>query len=84
LNGYIILYTTPDGAAKVEVTYEDETFRLSQKRMAELFGVTVPTINEHLRGIFDSQELDERAVVRNFRITAADGKEYDTKQGLIV
>jgi len=75
----IILYTTPDGVAKVEVAYEEETFWLSQKQMADLFGVTVPTINEHLRSIFATGELTEEGVVRNFRITAADGKSYDTK-----
>ncbi len=75
----IILYTTPDGVAKVEVAYEEDTFWLNQKQMAELFGVTIPTINEHLRSIFSTGELVEEAVVRNFRITAADGKSYDTK-----
>src|ERR1700734_2091304 len=75
----IILYTSPDGVAKVEVAYEEETFWLPQKQMAELFGVTVPTISEHLSSIFASGELDEASVVRNFRITAADGKSYDTK-----
>jgi len=75
----IILYASPDGVAKIEVAYEDETFWLPQRRMAELFGVTVPTINEHLKGIFESGELDEVSVVRNFRITASDGKGYDTK-----
>lgn len=75
----IILYTSPDGVAKVEVAYEEETFWLPQKRMGELFGVTVPTISEHLSSIFNSGELDEYSVVRNFRITAADGKSYDTK-----
>lgn len=75
----IILYSSPDGVAKVEVAYEEETFWLPQKRMAELFGVTVPTISEHLTSIFASGELDEVSVIRNFRITAADGKSYDTK-----
>lgn len=75
----IILYTTPDGVAKVEVAYEEETFWLNQKQMAELFGVDVRTISEHLGNIFRTGELDEETVVRNFRITAADGKSYDTK-----
>lgn len=75
----IILYVARDGAARVEVHFEDETFWLSQKRMAELFGVTVPTINEHLKGIFETEELIEATVVRNFRITASDGKDYSTK-----
>lgn len=75
----IILYTSPDGVAKVEVSYEGETFWLTQKRMAELFGVDVRTISEHLQNIFDSEELEVSSVVRNFRITASDGKSYDTK-----
>lgn len=75
----IILYTTPDGVAKVEVAYEEDTFWLSQKQMAELFGVDIRTISEHLGNIFRSGELDEDSVVRNFRITAADGKSYDTR-----
>ncbi len=75
----IILYTTPSGVAKVEVTYEGETFWLTQKQIADLFGVTVPTINEHLKSIFDSNEVDETAVIRKFRITATDGKSYDTQ-----
>lgn len=79
MTGDVILYTSPDGAARVEVAYEDDTFWLTQRKMAELFDVAVPTINEHLRGIFETGELDEGSVVRNFRITASDGKEYDTK-----
>ena len=75
----IILYTTPNGAARVEVAYEGDTFWLSQKQMGDFFGVTVPTVNEHLRSIFATGELAEDSVIRNFRITAADGKSYDTK-----
>jgi hypothetical protein len=77
--GEIIFYTANDGGAKVEVFFEDETFWLTQKRMAELFGVTVPTISEHLASIFASGELEEDSVIRTFRITAADGKNYATK-----
>jgi len=75
----IILYTTPDGVAKVEVAYEEETFWLSQKQMADLFGVDVRTVSEHLGNIFGTGELAEDSVIRNFRKTAADGKQYDTK-----
>lgn len=75
----IILYRSRDGAPKVEVTYEGDTFWLTQKQLAELFGVEVPTINYHLKEIFESAELIEEAVVRSFRITAADGKTYNTK-----
>lgn len=75
----LIFYSTRQGDVKVEVVFEDETFWLSQKRMAELFNVDVRTVNEHLRNIFKTGELQETAVIRNFRITAADGKNYDTK-----
>lgn len=46
--------------------------------MAELFDVTIPTINEHLKNIFNSDELQQEAVIRKFRITASDGKKYNT------
>lgn len=78
-NNQIIFYSTPQGKIKVEVMFEDETFWLSQKRMAALFGVDVRTINEHLKNIFKTGELSDDSVIRNFRIAAADGKFYDTK-----
>ena len=55
----ILLYSTANGTVKVEVLYEDETFWLSQKRMAELFHVESHTITYHLKEIFKSNELDE-------------------------
>ncbi len=78
IEGEIILYTTPEGLAKVEVFFQNETFWLTQRRMAELFNVEVHTINYHLKEIFKSGELDESSVIRKFRITAEDGKEYLT------
>ena len=75
----ILLYSVPEGRATIEVFFEQETFWLSQKKMAELFSVGVPTINEHLQNIFISNELDRSSVIRNFRITAADGKNYNTQ-----
>jgi hypothetical protein len=77
-NNQLIFYSTPQGNVKVEVIDESETFWLSQKRMAELFGVDVRTINEHLKNIFKTGELIEDSVIRKFRITAADGKSYNT------
>lgn len=77
-NTDIIFYSSPEGHIRVEVVYEDETFWLSQKRMAELFGVEVNTINYHLKEIFKSGELQEDRVIRKIRITAADGKKYLT------
>ncbi len=75
----IILYQTEDGKTKVQVKMDGETVWLTQKQMAELFDVTIPTINEHVKNIFSTQELEENSVIRNFRITAVDGKTYDTK-----
>jgi len=75
----IVIYQTEDGQAKVNVHFEGETVWLSQKLMAELFDIAIPTINEHLKNIFYTKELDENSVIRNFRITAEDGKMYDTK-----
>ncbi len=70
----ILLYSTPEGQVKIEVIYEGETFWLNQKRMAELFGVTLPTINEHLKHIYQSNELQESATIRKIRIVQLEGK----------
>lgn len=69
----ILLYSTPEGKANIEVFFEAETFWLSQKKMAELFGVDVRTINEHLKNIFSSAELDKEATIRKFRIAQEEG-----------
>ena len=78
IEGNMIFYTSNDGIVHVEVLYQDETFWLTQRQMAELFGVEVNTINYHLKEIFDSRELDEDSVIRKIRITASDGKAYLT------
>lgn len=75
----IILYTTPNGKVKLEVFLQDETIWLTQKMMGELFGVEVNTINYHLKEIFKSAELSENSVIRKNRITASDGKSYETQ-----
>jgi hypothetical protein len=77
-NNEIILYTSSHGKKKVEVSFQDENFWLSQKQLAELFSVEVNTVNYHLKEIFNSGELKEDAVIRKIRITAADGKKYLT------
>ncbi len=74
----ILIYTTPNGKVNVEVFIHNENIWLTQKRMAELFGVEVNTVNYHLKEIFKSFELNENSVIRKFRITATDGKSYDT------
>jgi hypothetical protein len=76
-NGEFLLYTTADGQARLEVRLVDETVWLTQKQMAELFQKDVRTISEHIRNIFLEGELSADAVIRNFRITASDGKTYE-------
>ena len=74
----VLLYKSEEGDVKIDVLYQDENIWLTQKKMAELFGVDVRTVNEHLQNIFKSQELQEVSVIRNFRATASDGKNYNT------
>jgi hypothetical protein len=68
-----VLYTAADGKVKVEVFVQDETVWLTQKHMSELFSVDVRTISEHLRNIFDSNELEESATVRKIRTVQKEG-----------
>lgn len=74
IEGEIIFYTGADGSSRVEVFFQDETFWLSQRRMADLFGVEVNTISYHLKEIFQSGELPETATVRKFRIVQQEGR----------
>ena len=74
----VILYTTQKGAIKIEILFENETFWLNKKKLAELFSVEVNTINYHLKEIFKTKELEENSVIRKIRITANDGKKYMT------
>jgi hypothetical protein len=78
MNGEVVVYQAADGSIELPVRLEEDTVWLSQKQMAELFGRTVPTVNEHIKNIFREGELIEDAVIRNFRITALDGKLYET------
>jgi hypothetical protein len=77
--GNVIFYTTPKQQIRVEVHFEDETFWLTQKRMAELFGVQVPAIAKHLKNIFAEGELLENSVISILETTASDGKRYQTQ-----
>ncbi len=74
-----LLYTAPGGKVKVEVLLNNETLWLTQKRMAELFGVQRPAITKHLKNIFDCKELDEASVCSILEHTAEDGKKYQTQ-----
>lgn len=74
-----LIFSSQAGEESIEVRIADENVWLTQKLIAKLFEVTVPTINEHLKNIFQSIELIEDRVIRNFLITAPDGKNYTTK-----
>lgn len=76
----LILYTNDSGDVSIQVRYEDGTFWLTQKRMAELFNVNVSTINEHLRSIFNTGELSEEATIRKFRIVQNEGTRQVTRE----
>lgn len=70
---------TGEQANSIEMRYEDENIWLTQKMMAELYGVSVPAINQHLKKIFADGELSEESVIKHYLITASDGKNYNTK-----
>lgn len=70
--------STGDPQGSIEIRYEDENIWLTQKTMAQLYDVSVKTINYHIKKIFDDSELSEDSVIRKFRITATDGKSYST------
>jgi len=67
-----------DGEHALEIRYEDENIWLTQKMMATLYNVSIPAINQHLKKIFDDNELDEHSVIKKYLITADDGKKYNT------
>ena len=69
-----LIFTGQAGEQSIEARYEDETLWLSQKLMAELFGVDVRTVSEHLKNIFASQELAPEATIRKFRIVQQEGQ----------
>ena len=73
-----LIFTTANGQDTIEVKVENETVWLTQKLIAKLFDVHVATINEHLKNIFNTYELEGNSVIRKFLITANDGKNYNT------
>jgi len=72
----LLIYQTEDGKTRIEVRLENETVWLNQSQLCELFDKNKRTISEHIRNIFRDGELQENSVVRKFRTTAADGKNY--------
>ncbi|MBD5480584.1 MAG: cell filamentation protein Fic [Lachnospiraceae bacterium] len=73
----IIIYQTEDGNTKIDVKFEDETVWLTQAQLCELYQTGKSNISEHIKHIFEEGELDEDSVVRKFRTTGADGKNYN-------
>ena len=75
----ILIYQSPDGKTRVDVTLADETVWLSQAQMAELFQTTKQNISLHVKNVFGENELQENSVVKEYLTTAQDGKRYPTK-----
>lgn len=73
----IIIYRTEDGNTKIDVKFQDETVWLTQAQLCELYQTSKSNISEHIKHIFEEGELDEISVVRKFRTTGADGKNYN-------
>lgn len=72
-----LIYQSEDGSTRIDVMLEAETLWLNQKQLTELFGKAKGTISEHIKHIFEDGEQDENSVVRLFRTTSADGKQYE-------
>lgn len=77
--GEFLLYTTADGRIRIETRMQGESVWLNQKQLAELFQTSIPNINMHIKNIFDEGELSPDSVIQESLITAADGKNYQTK-----
>ncbi len=78
MSSELILYQTENGQTKIQARLENETVWLTQAQLIEFFGKAKSTISEHIQNIFEQGELEENSVIRNFRITAADVKVYQT------
>ena len=74
--GDIIIYQTEDGVTKIDVRFVDETVWLTQAQLVQLFQTSKANVSEHIKNIFAESELYADSVVRKFRTTAADGKNY--------
>jgi hypothetical protein len=78
--GELILYQTQEGAVRIKVLYESETFWLNQRKIAELFGVELPTISYHLKEIYDSGELSRESTLRRIRRVQKEGNREVTRE----
>ena len=75
----ILIYQTEDGRTQVNLLVQEHTVWLNQSQLAELFDTSVPNIATHIKNILEDKELDEDSVIKDFLITAADGKQYQVK-----
>jgi hypothetical protein len=75
----ILIYQSPDGKTRIDVTLAEDTVWLSQSQMADLFQTTKQNVSLHVKNIFEEKELRESAVVKEYLTTAQDGKQYRTK-----
>ena len=73
----IIIYNTEDGKVSVTLYAKDGSVWMNQKQLAELFDTSVPNVNMHIANILKDGELDEKSVIKDYLITAADGKKYN-------
>lgn len=76
--GEILIYQNQEGNIKIDVRLEEETVWLTQAQLSDLFKKSKATVSEHIKNIFEEAELDQNSVVRKFRTTASDGKNYET------
>lgn len=76
-NGNVIVYVDDNGKPQVDVRFQDETVWLTQAQLVELYQSSKANVSEHIKNIFDEGELDKKSVVRKFRTTASDGKNYE-------
>ncbi len=76
MENQIIFYQTESSNVNINVTYHNESFWLTQKNIAQLFGVEVPAISKHHKNIIESGELNEISVISKMETTASDGKTY--------
>ena len=73
----IIIYNTPDGKASVALYAKDDMVWMNQNQLAELFNTSVPNISMHISNILKEKELETDSVIKDYLITATDGKEYN-------
>ena len=76
-SGNVLVYVDDNGKPQVDVRFQDETVWLTQAQLVDLYQSSKANVSEHIKNIFDEGELDKNSVVRKFRTTASDGKNYE-------